>query len=159
MAPILVFTSEEIWRALPKEKKYSSALSVHLLDFPKAGPRGMENTDEELKSIIEMIPDVAKALEEKRSAGLIGSSFDAKINLLTNSEERYKFLTSLKNDLSEIFKVSQVEVTLGKDLPRVEVSKAEGVKCARCWNYSQSVGSDKEHPLICENCLKAMGGI
>ncbi len=159
MAPILVFTSEEIWRALPKEKEYSSALSVHLLDFPKAGPRGMENTDEELKSIIEMIPDVAKALEEKRSAGLIGSSFDAKINLLTNSEERYKFLTSLKNDLSEIFKVSQVEVTLGKDLPGVEVSKAEGVKCARCWNYSQSVGINKEHPLICENCLKAMGGI
>jgi len=160
MAPILVFTSEEIWRALPKEKKYASALSVHLLDFPRGiASGGKENIGEELKGIIEMIPDVAKALEEKRSAGLIGSSFDAKINLLTNSEERYKFLTSLKNDLSEIFKVSQVEITLGKDLPRVEVSKAEGVKCARCWNYSQSVGSNKEHPLICENCLKAMGGI
>jgi len=161
MAPILVFTSEDIWQHMPREEKYKSVPSVHVLDWPVQGFPGIEEGLDfrQVSEAIQLIPDVAKALEEKRSAGLIGSSFDARINLLTNSEERYKFLTSLKNDLSEIFKVSQVEITLGKDLPRVEVGKAEGTKCARCWNYAQSVGCNKEHPLICDNCLKAMGGI
>ena len=105
MAPILVFTAEDIWKYLPKEDGVAS--SVHLADWPK-----MESSEEnnQIDAIIKMIPDVTKFLEEKRVAGLIGSSFDAKIKLLTNSEERYKFLRSLKDDLLEIFKVSQVEI-------------------------------------------------
>ena len=81
-------------------------------------------------------------------------------------------LESLKDDLSEIFKVSQVEIKLDPNLPNldkhiraitspdiaIEVSKAEGTKCVRCWNYSYSVGTDKTHPLICDRCLKAIGG-
>jgi isoleucyl-tRNA synthetase len=113
---------------------------------------------------------VAKALEEKRVKGEIGSSFDAKINLLTNNSERYTFLESLQSDLCEIFKVSQVDIVKQDNLDSglsknslypdiaIEVFKAEGQKCERCWNYSLSVGKDKEHGLICENCLLAIGG-
>jgi len=169
IAPILVFTAEETWERMPKQKEENSFSSVHLLDWPKINSvfaqedleRFHEDVETELKSVIVLIPDVAKALEEKRSLGIIGSSFDAKINLLTNSEERYKFLTSLKADLCEIFKVSQVDIALDKNLPKdisIEVSKAGGTKCVRCWNYSLSVGQDKSHPLICISCLKAIGG-
>ncbi len=111
-------------------------------------------------------------MEELRGKGEIGSSFDAKIKLLTNNAERYKFLESLKGDLCEIFKVSQVEISLDKNLPNldrhiraitspditIEAKKAEGTKCVRCWNYSVSVGGNKNHPLICTKCLKAIGG-
>jgi isoleucyl-tRNA synthetase len=106
---------------------------------------------------------VAKALEEKRASGLIGSSFDAQIILLTNSQIRYKYLESLQNSLCEIFKVSGVRVELKGDLKPagpsgicVTVEKADGAKCARCWNYSISVGKCAGHPLICDNCLKAI---
>ncbi|MDD4981034.1 MAG: isoleucine--tRNA ligase [Candidatus Omnitrophica bacterium] len=170
MAPILVFTAEEIWQHMPKEAKDSSVLSVHLLDlsvikhaeWPTTAADNMDYTNLE-KTILPLIPDVAKVLEEKRGAGLIGSSFDAQIKLLTNDPERYKFLASCKDDLCEIFKVSQVEIGLDKNLPasagaRIEVAKAEGEKCVRCWNYSLSVGSDKSHHLICQRCLKAIGG-
>ncbi|MGE5197335.1 MAG: isoleucine--tRNA ligase [Deltaproteobacteria bacterium] len=176
-APILVFTCEEIWRYMPKEKKGSTPASVHLSDWPKVNPEFAqqdlvpeENIDQEFKAIIGLIPDVAKALEERRSAGIIGSSFDAKINLLTNNEIRYKYLESLKGELPEIFKVSQVGL-IKKDISAsglpassaypdiaIEISKAEGKKCVRCWNYSLAVGSDEAHPLICDKCSAAIGG-
>jgi isoleucyl-tRNA synthetase len=34
----------------------------------------------------------------------------------------------------------------------IGVGKAEGHKCARCWNYSEEVGKDAEHPELCERC-------
>ncbi|MFA6350676.1 MAG: class I tRNA ligase family protein, partial [Candidatus Omnitrophota bacterium] len=170
MAPILVFTAEEIWKSMPKEESYADFTSVHLLDFPKANPifrqddfasRGLKTVAQELKGLIELVPLAAKALEELRSAGKIGSSFDAQINILTNSQDRYTFLQSFNVELCEIFKVSQVKLSFDKgnsaDLS-VKVEKAEGAKCPRCWNYSLKVGSDPAHPLICDNCLKAIGG-
>jgi len=162
MAPVLVFTAEEIWQCMPKDKDGRNITSVHLLDWPKANPLyRQEDIDTELKPIIELIPEVAKSLEEQRSTGLIGSSFDAGINLLTNNPERYTFLNSLKDDLCEIFKVSQVEVSkddVSQEGIRIKVAKAEGAKCVRCWNYSTTVGVNNAHPLICEKCLTAIGG-
>ena len=177
MAPILTFTAEEIWQNMPKEKKDSIAWSVHLSDFPKTNPvfaqhdlesDGRKNIGEELKDIIELIPDVAKALEEKRNKGEIGSSFDAKIILLTNEQNRYKYLESLKAELPEIFKVSQVEIRKDESLEMgtlsrkyadmaLAVEKAAGGKCVRCWNYSTLTGKSKVHPLLCEKCLTAIG--
>jgi len=165
MAPILTFSAEEIWQHMPKEKKSSPIPSVHLLDWPEEVPYGhLVDTfiSEPMTDIWNLVPDAAKALEELRSRGEIGSSFDAKINLLTNNPKRYKFLQSLKADLAEIFKVSQVEIELDRnapaDIPVITVSKAEGIKCVRCWNYSVSVGNNKDHPLICDRCLSAIGG-
>jgi len=170
IAPILVFTAEEIWKSMPKEEKDKSTMSVHLLDFPQANPvfrqddfeaRQIKTVEQELGELIELVPIAAKALEELRSKGLIGSSFDAQINILTNSLDRYTFLQSFNVELCEIFKVSQVRAGFDKDSSlnlAVKVEKAEGSKCPRCWNYSSKVGSDPKHPLICDNCLKAIIG-
>jgi isoleucyl-tRNA synthetase len=171
MAPILVFTAEEIWQNIPKEKKDINCVSVHLADFPETNPvfrqddlfsSGQKNVGEQLKDLIELVPFAAKALEELRSSGQIGSSFDAQINILTNTQDRYTFLQSCTNELAEIFKVSLVTPVLDKgnsaDLS-VKVGKAQGIKCLRCWNYSQEVGKNPAHPLICENCIRAVGGI
>ncbi|MDD5077518.1 MAG: isoleucine--tRNA ligase [Candidatus Omnitrophica bacterium] len=170
MAPILAFTAEEIWRCLPAGK--GGALpSVHLADFPASDEvfrqdrrfsSGEKNIGQEFKEIIELVPQAAKSLEGLRTSGQIGSSFDARIKMLTKSQERYTFLRSLNAELCEIFKVSQVEVGMDETLSeeiKIEVSKAEGVKCARCWNYSREVGKDQAHPLICDNCIKALEGV
>lgn len=171
-APILVFTAEEIWQYMPKEKKDMSVSSVHCAPWPHGNalfPQGNKETAVDLSAIIGLIPDIGKAMEEKRASGLIGSSFDAKINLLTNNQNRYKYLESFKNELCEIFKVSQVTVDFTKTLEAgvasvryleisIQVNKADGEKCVRCWNYFIKLGQDKEHPLICDNCLTAIGG-
>ena len=174
MAPVLVFTAEDIWQHMPKESRDRDIKSVHLLEWPdrqqivtqlEAGKMKGSVAYKDLEVIIDLIPGITKALEEKRVAGIIGSSFDAQINMLTKDHSRYKFLESLKGDLTEIFKVSQVEVSLkesseidtvaNSNYPdiAIEIIKAEGEKCQRCWNYSKTVGKDKEHSSICEKCL------
>ena len=79
---------------------------------------------------------------------------------MTNNQIRYNYLDSLKADLCEIFKVSQVLATKSENAGDclVEVSAAEGRKCQRCWNYAVTVGGNKEHPEICDNCISAIGG-
>jgi isoleucyl-tRNA synthetase len=180
MAPVLVFTAEEIWQNIPKQGKDKTIISVHLLSWPQRNPVFAQDSlfakhhdiFEELKTIVSLLPEANEKLEEIRGTGEIGSSFDAQIKLLTNNEIRYKYLESLKGELAEIFKVSQVEIKLDSNLPNldkhiravtspditIEVSKAEGNKCTRCWNYSKTIGKSKEHPLICDNCIKAIGG-
>jgi isoleucyl-tRNA synthetase len=174
LSPLLVFTAEEIWQNMPKEKKYATVKTPHLLEWPGINEdfKNFEGSKNILNFsfIIDLIPDIAKALEEKRGKGEIGSSFDAKINILTKDEIRYKYLESLRPDLPEIFKVSQVELIKIRDFDSqlamsskfpdvaIRVVKADGKKCARCWNYAPSVGNDKEHSLICEKCLRAIGG-
>ncbi|RJP29817.1 MAG: isoleucine--tRNA ligase [Candidatus Omnitrophota bacterium] len=170
MAPILVFTSEEIWGYMPKEKWQQDIKSVHLLDWPGPESAKIPGESEDLSELLQIKPDIDKCLEDLRSKGEIGSSFDAKIKLLTNNQERYTFLSSLKNDLSEIFKVSQVEIikddNIASDARRsqnypdvaIVVEKAGGLKCQRCWNYSEQVGKNDQHPQLCGNCINAIGG-
>jgi len=164
MAPVLVFTAEDIWQSIPKGAKEKAVPSVHMLDWPAPNPACAsvstgKSSGEELKPIMDLIPEVTKALEEKRASGLIGSSFDAQINILTKDASWYKYVESLKHDLSEIFKVSRVAVTLAQQQQQtfaIEVSSAPGTKCQRCWNYSESVGKDSRHTAICQNCIEAI---
>jgi len=163
ISPILVFTADEIWQHMPKEKEYRQVPSVHTLDWPVNKYASVDEAIDfrYIDEAIQLIPEVAKMLEELRGNGQIGSSFDARIKLLTKSQDRYTFLQSLGLELCEIFKVSQVEVVKDDSLSeeiKVEAAKAEGVKCPRCWNYSLAIGNNKEHPLICENCIRAIGG-
>jgi len=175
IAPILIFTAEEIWQNMPKGKKEESCFSVHLLGWPQKNLefaqddllRKGQDIFEELKTIIELMPEITERLEETRAQGLIGSSFDAQIKLLTKDQNRYTYLESLKVDLLEVLKVSQVTIekkdtldsgAITKECPdmAIVVEKAQGQKCPRCWNYSISVGRSQRHPLLCENCLKVI---
>lgn len=177
MSPILSFTADEIWKNLPKEELDKGISSIHLASWPAVNNvfaqediKSENNIESRFKMIMVLVPDITKALEEKRVAGVIGSSFDAKINMLTKDKIRYKYLKDLENDLPEVFKVSSFEMVLkdkfepgvvvNLNYPElaIEVSKADGKKCERCWNYSLAVGADREHSLICDKCLAAIGG-
>ena len=161
VAPILPFTAQEIFESMNKKNPNES---VHLSSWPKLDDKFI-NDELSLKwaGIVAIRELVLKAIEEKRSAGVLGSSLEAKIILLTNEQNRYNYLKPLEGDFPEIFIVSQVEVKktqeleglIEKDLS-VVVEKALGKKCSRCWNYRQDVGADKVHPDICERCIKAI---
>ncbi len=159
-APILSFTAEETWQYMQTSKEDKKFSSVHLLAWPQKVKGDLEASHQQIKQVFEIMPLVTKALEAKRAEGAIGSSFNAKINILTNNQIRYNYLDSLKTDLCEIFKASQVLATKSENAGDcfVEVSLAEGKKCQRCWNYVVSVGENSEHPEICDNCISAIGG-
>ncbi len=165
MAPMLTFTAQEIFEFMPKISTVKNIDHVHLLSWPKELKQWKDSkTDEHFKILIMLRPHVSKALEEKRQQGLIGSSLDAKVVFETASEKDFKELSRFtESDLKTVFIVSGVKVKqvsgilggLNSDFPRTKIviEKADGQKCARCWNYSAHVGKDQEHPTLCERCL------
>ena len=107
-----------------------------------------------------------KKIEEKRQAGLIGSSLEAKVTLASDDAKLKNILTGDKAMLRYLFIVSQANVAVTAsakasgqepELPvTAYVEKADGAKCQRCWNYSVEVGKDSRHPTLCERCVAAL---
>lgn len=95
---------------------------------------------------------------------MIGASLDAKVRCSAKAE-LYDFVKSVEGELADVFIVSQIEVSnsgkgefAGEEVPElsVTVSHAEGEKCARCWSFSDTVGSDPAHPDVCKHCAEAL---
>ncbi|MBA3632320.1 MAG: isoleucine--tRNA ligase [Acidobacteria bacterium] len=150
LAPILAFTADEAWENLPHQKLES----VHLAEFPKVSGADDSQLLSDWERIFAIRDEVLKALEEARNAKQIGSSLEAKVILTVDKDTTY-FLLSYYEDLRYIFIVSQVEVHQGDGF-NVEIQKADGAKCERCWNYSIHVGESEKYPTVCERCVAAL---
>jgi len=162
IAPILVYTAEELWQHMPKSK--SMPESVHLSLWPDVDNLKIDRDLEARWNEIIGVRDLAlKALEQKRNEAMINSSLQAKVIICAESDKIYSLLDSYKHLLSEILIVSQSELKKGpapheafklETVPglSIVVQKADGEKCNRCWNYSPSVGEDKDHPQLCCRC-------
>ncbi len=168
LAPVMTFTCEEIWQHLPAVAEREE--SVHLALFPAAetiarqGQADSSASDGDWTSLRSVRDDVLKALEEARNAKLIGTGLEAQVHL-SAADPLYSVLRRYEDQLRYLFIVSAVTLTIGTGNGtgnvRVEVKKADGQKCERCWNYSTHVGEDKNYPTVCERCsavLREIGG-
>jgi isoleucyl-tRNA synthetase len=153
LAPIMVFTADEAFENLP----YQKLASVHLAQFPKVSGADNAQLLAGWERIFSIRDEVLKALEEARNAKQIGSSLEAKV-VLTTDKETTRFLIPYFEDLRYIFIVSQTEVHEGEAFG-VQIQKADGAKCERCWNYSVRVGESEKYPTVCERCLAALDEI
>nr|MBA4183968.1 class I tRNA ligase family protein [Acidobacteriota bacterium] len=150
LAPILAFTADEAFENLPNQ----TLESVHLAEFPKVSGTDDSKLLTDWERIFSIRDEVLKSLEEARNAKGIGSSLEAKV-ILTVDKETTRFLIAYYEDLRYIFIVSQTEVHEG-DALNVEIQKANGAKCERCWNYSVLVGESEKYPTACERCVNAL---
>lgn len=158
MAPIIPFTTEEVWKYLPKSREKSS--SIHLMSFPEVKKEYLdEDLNNRWQKIWEVRSIVTKALEDARRQRLIGLSLDAQVDLYL-PEDLYQFLLPYQTELKSILIVSSVKLyKIGKgEKVRAEVFKADGNKCERCWNYDISVGYYLHHPKLCERCVNVLKG-
>jgi len=147
-APILSFTTEEMWSYVwPRVR----ADSVLLTAFPEVD-RSLVNPEleEEWEKIWRIREVVNKKIEEKRVEKVIGHPLDAKA-VITATPGEYEILRRLGNELKEVFIVSQVEIESGPELD-VAIVRAEGLKCERCWQYATDVETAGEFPNICKRC-------
>jgi isoleucyl-tRNA synthetase len=169
LAPIMSFTAEEVWDHLPKVAGRTE--SVHLALFPSAeqilghakdgagnvsdSGQGDDKTAADWTTLRAVRDEVLKALEEARNNKLIGTGLEAQVSL-TAPDPLYSVLARHAGELRYLFIVSAVTLTLGAGngtgQVHVEVKKADGAKCERCWNYSIHVGEDKTYPTVCERC-------
>ncbi|HEV7375162.1 MAG TPA: isoleucine--tRNA ligase [Pyrinomonadaceae bacterium] len=165
LAPILVFTADEIWENLPKVSDDARLASVHLAELPSVlGERDAEMAAR-WEQIFEVRDVVLRALEEARIAKVIGSSLEARVNISADGET-YRLLESYLDNLRYIFIVSQVNLVGTQaggasetNRVAVTVERAAGEKCERCWNYSTRVGESTRYPTACERCVEALAEI
>ena len=156
LAPMMSFTSEEIWRYLPRAEGREE--SVHLSRFPKPeeiAPALDSSIQSDWETLLALRPEVMKPLEDARNRKLIGSGLEAQVTI-TAGEPAYSVLKRNEAELRYLYIVSQVKLAQapgnGSTPISVTVNKADGTKCERCWNYSVHVGQDKSHPSVCERC-------
>lgn len=152
-APVLAFTSDEIWENIPGAT--SQAASVHMTVFPTLVEQWQDNAILDRYDRLFGIRDqVMKALEDARNARLIGAALEAKVTIASNAETR-AFLESFGEELRFIFIVSQVVLEDGAEL-KVSVEAAAGEKCDRCWHYTTDVGSDERYQGACARCAATL---
>jgi isoleucyl-tRNA synthetase len=169
IAPVLVFTSEEIWRYLPKAQ--GDQASVHMTEFPAVESLSAK-IDAQKKEAWEELAKVRSAvlvkLEEARNAKTIGGALEAKVTLYSSLPKLQSTLKAYAKQLPALFIVSQVQIrdaaSAGFDAAEtsglaVGIEKADGKKCERCWNYSTHVGENARYPTICERCSEALAEI
>ncbi|MBD5169879.1 MAG: isoleucine--tRNA ligase [Oscillibacter sp.] len=151
-APILAFTCDEIWLAMPhKDGDDGRNVLLNVMNKPfveyALDDAAMAKWDE----LIKVRNTVNAALETARNEKKIGKSLEAKVTVgLPES------LAGQMDEeaLADLFIVSQVNAAEGS--AGVQVEPAQGAKCERCWKILPSVGSDSEHPTLCGRCAKVV---
>lgn len=163
LAPILTFTAEEVWLALPPCP--GKPESVHLTQFPEVNPVFIRpDLAETWKTLVAVKGEAAKAIEAARQNKVVGHSLDAAVEVAAPEPLR-AMLETHQDDLRALLIVSDLRVVEGQgianayrsaDIPGlvVGVSRAKGEKCHRCWNYSSTVGESRKHPTLCARCLE-----
>ena len=157
LAPILCFTSQEIWSYIPKldgMKDY-----VVFEQMPEAKAAADEAFEAKWDRIMAIRDDVKKVLEQARADKVIGSALEAGLTLYC-SKEVYDFLNAIPMDeLADLFIVSHVDLVEGEGGVKglveglgVSAAHAAGNKCQRCWKYETTVGEDG----LCPRCAKVL---
>ena len=162
LAPILVFTSEEVWL----ERFGDTETSIHLQDMPFT-PKDWKNYELSKKwdSIRKVRRVVNGAIEIQRQNKVIGSSLEAAPIVFISDHDLFDSVMSI--DFSEVCITSSVEINFGPvseemfklgEIENVGVvfALATGDKCQRCWKYVDELGTQNDYPGICSRCSNAM---
>ena len=155
LAPILPVTADDLWRHMPGQR----SPSVHLEKFAKTA----DLIDPALLGgwarLLEVRDTVNAALEAKRKDKVIGNSLGARVTI-SAAGSIGTLLDRHRPDLPMLFIVSDLQLQVGPaaaaDAVTVEVEKAPGVKCERCWRFVPAVRTEPDWAGICDRCVEAL---
>ncbi len=156
ISPILAYTSDEIWGYMPHSKDDNTE-NVVFTNMPEQANITVEDGFmDKWDRIHELRDNVKKTLESFIKDKTIKSSLEAVVNL-SASGKTFEFLSGVKDELAAAFIVSSVNIAQGDtDEIKIEIEKANGGKCERCWSISETVGENSEHPTLCSRCCEIL---
>ncbi|MGD0616629.1 MAG: isoleucine--tRNA ligase [Bryobacteraceae bacterium] len=160
LAPLLAFTMDEVWSYLPKPAESPASVHLALLPEPEELTEGIPaERRERLKNwvrLMEVRETVLKNIATARDEKLVGTSLEARVRLRVDGD-LYPLLHEYAKELPALFIVSQVALENGNHSGiGVDIERAEGEKCARCWKYRQEVGASAAYPTLCADCQEAI---
>ncbi len=170
IAPILSFTADELWKAIPGKRSDSVFLENWHQDLTDLDPGATMNMAF-WQTILEVRSAVSKELEALRADKTIGSSLDAEVTLyvdaelqdaleMLDQELRFVLITSDVN-IEDINSADEncIETTISSGQTiKIKASASEHTKCVRCWHHREDVGSNTEHPELCGRCVENVAG-
>ncbi len=166
IAPILSFTSWEIWTALPGERAAHVLLSTWYQGLETL-PQDAELDRGYWARIMAVKEAVNKQLEDARKDKLIGAGLEASVTLYAD-EALAADLAKLGEELRFVLITSEVKVlplseagdAQATDLDglKLTVAKMDAEKCPRCWHRRQDIGANAEHPELCGRCVENVAG-
>ena len=175
IAPVLCHMAEDIWQNLPYPVAEASVFERGWPTAPQ--PWRQPHLEEPMERIAALRALVNRQLESCRSAGSLGASLEAQVQLeLGDSAEAAPLHSALDwlaasphpevDNLADWLLVSQLQ--LGGSAPAtvlaeaheegisVRIAKADGEKCERCWHYETDIGSHSAHPTLCGRCVAVL---
>ena len=150
IAPILSYTSEEIWQI--SNRLNGQEESVFLSNFDISDTDFKSNINQsEWKRVFEIKDAVNQSIEEMRNENKIKGSLDSVVDIQADSSD-INILKKFGKELHFLFISSEANISEGKSF-KIKVSPSKNTKCVRCWHRCSSVGSSKEHPELCNRCI------
>ncbi|HMW71779.1 MAG TPA: class I tRNA ligase family protein, partial [Cellvibrionaceae bacterium] len=159
IAPILSFTADEIWQAIPGNT--GAVFTQTWYDFPAASTPAL--IDEQTWAIIaDLKSEVNRAIEAARTSDGIGKALEAEVTLYAEPEFMAA-LSVLGDELRFILITSKVtwlplgqapaSAQAGQNLPvKISIAKTSAAKCVRCWHHCDDIGQRSDHPELCGRC-------
>jgi isoleucyl-tRNA synthetase len=169
MAPVMSFTAQEVWEAMPGERDEFVFTGTWYTGLPAVDATATNSLDNDFwQTVMKIKTEVNSALEKARNEKTIGGSLEAKVIVYVNSEKA-NLLAKLKDELRFVLITSEAEVkslsektntatALNESNIFIDVLVAAGEKCARCWHYKPEVGNDPKHPELCNRCIDNVDG-
>jgi len=155
LAPIVPVTADDLWRHMPGQR----SASIHLEEFPTIDHLLAPDLAADWDRLMQVRDTVNAALEEKRKEKVIGNSLGASVTLSATGPIA-ALLEQNREHLPMLFIVSDLTLNLGDatgpDAVRVEVGRARGVKCGRCWRFVPTVRTEPDWAGICDRCVDAL---
>lgn len=171
LAPILSFTAQEIWQALPgneTEQADEFVFTGKWFEGLAKMPAGQALDNDYWSEILLVRAEVNKALETARKEKVVGKALEAKVTLFATAALADK-LSRLGDELRFVLITSKASVESVETAPKgalataieglwLTVAASEGAKCERCWHYTDDVGVDEQHSELCGRCITNIEG-
>lgn len=148
-APILSFTSEEIWQTHSSLKGQNESIFLSkYFESKQEGECVISSSD--WARIFEIKDIVNQSIERLRNENKLKGSLDSNVIISANEEDK-SVLDKLGSELHFVFISSQASVIDGDTLS-IQIDQMSDEKCTRCWHRDSTVGESKDHPEICSRC-------
>ena len=167
VAPILVFTADEIWQHLPGERNESVILNTWYEGLSRL-PAESKLSSAYWAELMAVKVAVNKELENQRNAKVIGGNLQAQVTLYADpalveklnrlgDELRFVLITSTAQ-VADLAQAPEDAVSTELEGLKLHISKSSEPKCARCWHHRADVGSVAAHPDVCARCADNLDG-
>tara|TARA_Y100001968_G_scaffold87923_1_gene78954 strand:+ start:5098 stop:7995 length:2898 start_codon:yes stop_codon:yes gene_type:complete len=171
IAPVLPHMAEDIWQNIPYLTKKESVFQNGWPEVPVAWKN--KSLVEPIKHLRNLRTEVNKCLEDCRAENYLGSSLEASVRIDTNNQfilEAINWINEFGDhevdNLRDWLLVSNLqlggepwaEILISKEteIGLIEIAKARGKKCERCWHFESDIGLSSEHPKICGRCIQVL---